>query len=163
MAWTWDAIKKKAVRVKDEAVGASELVRALAYGAAAEPLAGLAGMYGAATGGVEEGVRYIDKVREKVGYQPESQEGRRNVEALARALSPVANALERGRTTLGDAAFNATGSPALGAAAYTAPDALLSLLGARPALSAGRSASEGIGSLARHVDARNMAPRQMHP
>lgn len=107
-------------------------------------------MYGAATGGSEEGVRYIDKVRQRAGYQPQTQEGQRNIDMLARALMPVMQAVEKGRTTLGDAAFNATGSPALGAAAYTAPDALLSLLGARPALAAGRRASSGIGAAVRH-------------
>lgn len=137
-----------------------EALLSIGSGIVAEPAAGIAGLYGAATGGSGEGVRLIDKVRNKLTYQPRDPRG---LQEIGRLVAPVANALERGRTTLGDAAFNATGSPALGTAAYTAPDALLSLLGARPALSAGRSASEGIGRLVRHVDARNMAPRQMHP
>ena len=70
MPWTWDNVKKQAVRVRDEVVGVSELARALSQSIAAEPLAGIAGIYGTATGGVGEGVRLIDKVREKVGYQP---------------------------------------------------------------------------------------------
>lgn len=119
-------------------MGLNELARALSQSIVAEPLAGLAGIYGTVTGGVGEGVRLIDKVREKVGYQPETNEGIRNLDALARALAPVNNALEKARTTLGDGAFNATGSPALAAAAYTAPDAILSALGARPAMAAGR-------------------------
>ena len=129
----------------------NELARALSQSIVAEPLAGLAGIYGTATGGVGEGVRLIDKVREKVGYQPETKEGIRNLDALARALAPVNNALEKARTTLGDGAFNATGSPALAAAAYTAPDAILSALGARPAMAAGRSAQAGIGRAVRRA------------
>ena len=129
----------------------NELARALSQSIAAEPLAGLAGIYGTATGGSGEGVRLIDKVREKVGYQPQTKEGIRNLDALARALSPVNNALEKARTTLGDGAFNATGSPALAAAAYTAPDAILSALGARPAMAAGRSAQAGIGRAVRRA------------
>ena len=132
-------------------MGLNELARALSQSIVAEPLAGLAGIYGTATGGVGEGVRLIDKVREKVGYQPETKEGIRNLDALARALSPVNNALEKARTTLGDGAFNATGSPALAAAAYTAPDAILSALGARPAMAAGRSAQAGIGRAVRRA------------
>jgi hypothetical protein len=132
-------------------VGLNELARALSQSIVAEPLAGLAGIYGTATGGVGEGVRLIDKVREKVGYQPETKDGIRNLDALARALSPVNNALEKARTTLGDGAFNATGSPALAAAAYTAPDAILSALGARPAMAAGRSAQAGIGRAVRRA------------
>lgn len=132
-------------------MGLNELARALSQSIAAEPLAGLAGIYGTATGGSGEGVRLIDKVREKVGYQPQTKEGIRNLDALARALSPVNNALEKARTTLGDGAFNATGSPALAAAAYTAPDAILSALGARPAMAAGRSAQAGIGRAVRRA------------
>ena len=132
-------------------MGLNELARALSQSIVAEPLAGLAGIYGTVTGGVGEGVRLIDKVREKVGYQPETKEGIRNLDALARALSPVNNALEKARTTLGDGAFNATGSPALAAAAYTAPDAILSALGARPAMAAGRSAQAGIGRAVRRA------------
>ena len=132
-------------------MGLNELARALSQSIVAEPLAGLAGIYGTVTGGVGEGVRLIDKVREKVGYQPETKEGIRNLDALARALAPVNNALEKARTTLGDGTFNATGSPALAAAAYTAPDAILSALGARPAMAAGRSAQAGIGRAVRRA------------
>lgn len=132
-------------------MGLNELARALSQSIAAEPLAGIAGIYGTVTGGSGEGVRLINKVREKVGYQPETKEGIRNLDALARALSPVNNALEKARTTLGDGAFNATGSPALAAAAYTAPDAILSALGARPAMAAGRSAQAGIGRAVRRA------------
>lgn len=116
----------------------------MATGAAAEVPAGLAGLYGAATGGSGEAVRMIDKVRGKLTYQPRDPRGQQEI---ARALSPIVQKIEAGKSALGDGAFNATGSPMAAAAAYTAPEALLSLLGARPALAAGRSASKGIGAL----------------
>lgn len=121
-----------------------EALLSMATGAAAEVPAGLAGLYGAATGGSGEAVRMIDKVRDKLTYQPRDPRGQQEI---ARALGPIMQKIEAGKSYLGDGAFNKTGSPALAAAAYTAPDALLSLLGARPALAAGRSASRGIGAL----------------
>lgn len=121
-----------------------EALLSMATGAAAEVPAGLAGLYGAATGGVDEGVRMIDKVRDKLTYQPRDPRGQQEI---ARALGPIMQKIEAGKSYLGDGALNKTGSPALAAAAYTAPDALLSLLGARPALAAGRSVSRGIGAL----------------
>lgn len=121
-----------------------EALLSMATGAAAEVPAGLAGLYGAATGGSGEAVRMIDKVRDKLTYQPRDPRGQQEI---ARALGPIMQKIEAGKSYLGDGAFNKTGSPALAAAAYTAPDAILSLLGARPAIAAGRSASKGIGAL----------------
>ena len=122
-----------------------EALFSLATGAAAEVPAGLAGLYGAATGGVDEGVRMIDKVRGKLTYQPRDPRGQQEI---ARALGPIMQKIEAGKAKLGDTAFNATGSPAAAAAAYTAPDALLSLLGARPALAAGRNPSHRLAPAA---------------
>lgn len=121
-----------------------EALLSMATGAAAEVPAGLAGLYGAATGGSAEGVRMIDKVRGKLTYQPRDPRGQQEI---AGALAPLMQKIEAGKSALGDGAFNVTGSPMAAAAAYAAPDALLTLLGARPALAAGRSASRGIGAL----------------
>ena len=136
-----------------------EALLSMATGAAAEVPAGLAGLYGAATGGSAEGVRMIDKVRGKLTYQPRDPRGQQEI---ARALGPIMQKIEAGKSALGDGAFNATGSPMAAAAAYTAPEALLSLLGARPALAAGRSASKGIGALVER-SARLPAPAMGSP
>ena len=137
-----------------------EALLAMGSGAVAEPLAGLAGLYGVATGGTGKGVRLIDKVRDKLTYQPTDTRGQQE---LARALGPLARLLESGRSGLGDAAFGATGSPAAAAAAYTAPDALLSLLGYRPAVVGAERAAAGVGAAARRADQLATTGQRMHP
>lgn len=136
-----------------------EALLSMATGAAAEVPAGLAGLYGAATGGSVEAARMIDKVRDNLTYQPRDPRGQQEI---ASVLGPIMQKIEAGKSYLGDGAFKMTGSPALAAAAYTAPDALLALLGARPALAAGRSASEGIGALVRR-SARLPSPSMGSP
>jgi hypothetical protein len=133
---------------------------AMGSGAAAEPLAGLAGLYGLVRGGPDEGVRLIDKVRGNLAYQPSDTRGQQEV---ARALGPLARLLESGRAGLGDAAYGATGSPAAAAAAYTAPDALLSLLGYRPAVVGAERAAAGVGAAARRADQLATTGQRMHP
>lgn len=119
-----------------------EALLSMATGAAAEPLAGIAGLYGLTQGGSQEAVRMIDKTRGKLTYQPRDPRGQQEIAA---ALGPIMQKVEAGKSWLGDKAYNASGSPALGAAAYTAPDALLAALGVRPAMAAGRAASGGVG------------------
>lgn len=120
-----------------------EALMSLASGAVAEPAAGIAGLYGLVRGGADEGVRMIDKVRGKLTYAPRDPRGQQEV---GRALSPLTKLLDRSRSAMGDATYNATGSPVASAAAYAAPDALLSVLGYRPAVAGAQRAAQGVRS-----------------
>ena len=55
---------------EQRAAARREALMAMASGMVAEPLAGLAGMWGAATGGVDRGVQNIEAVRNALTYQP---------------------------------------------------------------------------------------------
>ena len=68
-------VRQQVRQTGEDAVGLGELVRALMQPAAAEPIAGLSGMYHAATGGVDEGVRAIEAMRRKAAYEPQTAQG----------------------------------------------------------------------------------------
>lgn len=61
-------------------------------------------------------------------YSPRTEVGRAATFGLGLLTGPLASGLESARTGLGDLGYSLTGSPAIGAALYTAPDALLTLL-----------------------------------
>jgi hypothetical protein len=100
-----------------------------ASGAIAEPIAGLSGI-GMATGrGVDAGVEAIKDVRESLTYEPRTEAGKAGLKAAGEFLSPIAEWIEGKETSLGDAALEAWGSPAIAAAASTIPTAIMELFG----------------------------------
>lgn len=101
---------------------------ALGTGAAAEPVAGVAGLYGLLTGGLDKGARNVHATREALTYQPTRPEG---LNELGEALRPIVEPVERAKSYLGDGVLDATGSPAAATAAYMAPEVLATLVGAR--------------------------------
>lgn len=103
---------------------------AIATGAIAEPIAGLAGIVGGLLPGEEgQGERFIEATREALTFQPRTQSGKAGLEAVGEALAPVGEAFQAAETALGDATFEATGSPALAAAATAIPTLATEFLG----------------------------------
>ncbi len=116
------------------AAGILEPAATLATGALAEPLAGLAGLAKAAFApspqeAVKRGTETVKATREALTFQPRTQEGRESLQAISGFIAPVGEALQAAETFLGDETFEATGSPALAAAATTLPTAIIEALG----------------------------------
>ena len=101
----------------------------LISGAIAEPLAGLGGIAKTITSGAEAGAKTVEAIREGLTYQPRTQEGQEGLQAVGETLEPVAEALKGAETFLGDETFEATGSPALAAAATTIPTVIMEVIG----------------------------------
>lgn len=113
-------------------VGSAESLGTTLTGAVAEPIAGLAGIAQAINPFAEEGAgaRAVEATREALTYQPRTVAGREKVAAAGEMIAPVGEAFTQAEKFLGDTAFEATGSPALAAAATTVPTALLEAIGA---------------------------------
>lgn len=126
-----------------------QALASLITGSAAEVAAGVTGLYGLLTGGVDQGVRNIKGTRQALTYQPRDPS---SLEALGKFVEPVAGRIEAFKTGLGDRNFEATGSPAWATTAQVAPDALLALLGARGAKIKGPTMRQMVESMpARHA------------
>lgn len=110
-------------------VAGIEPALAIGTGIVAEPIAGLAGLAATPFGGAQLGTEAIEATREALTFQPKTEPGRAGLQAVGETLAPVGEVLSKVEKTLGDATFNATGSPALAAAAATAPTAFGELLG----------------------------------
>ncbi len=119
--------------------GAAEVAATLATGAFAEPVAGIAGLVSQVTGG--DGTQTINDTREALTFQPRTDEGQAQLGAVGDFLAPAVEKFQEAEKGLGDAAFDATGSPAAGAAATALPTALLELLGVAGARSSGKAAA----------------------
>jgi hypothetical protein len=112
----------------------AEPLATLATGAIAEPIAGLAGLARAAFApspeeAVRRGAETVGATREALTFQPRTQAGQEGLQAVGSVLAPVGEALQAAETFLGDETFEATGSPALAAAAATIPTALIEAVG----------------------------------
>jgi len=96
--------------------------------------------------GAEEATRNIEATREALTFQPRTESGQEQVQAVGEFLEPVGEAFKGAEKFLGDKAFELTGSPALAAAAATIPTALGELIGVagvKGALKLKRTVKEG--------------------
>lgn len=99
-------------------------------GAIAEPVAGLAGIAGSILPGESgQGERFIEKTREAMTFKPRSEEGVEALQKVGKVVEPVARAIKKVESGLGDKAFELTGSPAIAALATTAPTLLTEIIG----------------------------------
>jgi hypothetical protein len=111
-----------------QAVGALENVGALVSGALAEPIAGLAGI-GALLPGGQTPTEAIESTRESLTFQPRTEVGQAQQQAIGEALQPVGEAIQGASEFLGDNVLELTGSPELATLAATAPTAAIEALG----------------------------------
>lgn len=103
----------------------------VATGAVAEPVAGLAGIAQSINPFAEPGAgaRAVEATREALTFQPRTQAGQESLQAVGEFVEPVAEVMGAAEEGLGQSVLDATGSPALAAAAATAPTAVLEALG----------------------------------
>ena len=111
--------------------GIIEPAATIASSIVAEPAAGIAGIVQSLNPFADEGAGAdaVSATREALTYQPKTQSGKENLQSVGEALAPVGEMLQGAETALGDAAFNATGSPLLASAAASTPTAILEALG----------------------------------
>ena len=110
---------------EEEAVGwlqeALDVGRMVGQNAAASVAAGLTGIGSAIYNqDVGQAVQDMEAVQEKFGYQPQTLEG----QAIAAGLGAAGEAWEAPFNAAGEWVTDTTGSPLLGAAVRTAPEAL---------------------------------------
>jgi hypothetical protein len=109
--------------------GIIEPAATLVSGAVAEPIAGLAGLARGVISGTEAGARAVEATREALTFQPRTEAGQRSLKTIGGVLAPIGEALKGAEEFLGDETFEATGSPALAAAATTLPTVVIEALG----------------------------------
>lgn len=97
--------------------------------AIAEPISGLAGLVTLPFAGADAAANNVKAMQEYLTYQPRTQAGMQGLQGLQAFLQPVGEVIQDASQNLGDKAYSATGSPALAAAAYSTPTALLEGLG----------------------------------
>ncbi len=131
--------------LQEQALGTLETILNLGSGAVAEAAAGIGGIAKAVTSGPEEATRTIEQIREGLTLQPTTEAGKEQVEAVGEFLEPVSEAFQKAQTVLGDTVFEATGSPALAAAAASIPTALAEVIGFKGIKSAGAARRRGKG------------------
>jgi len=141
--------------MRDNGYGLAEIAAQLGTSAIAEPVAGFAAMYDPAHG--------ADAIREGMTYQPRSeaakmyQQGASNVVGQAiKPVMPVIDAWQKGVDIAGKY------SPVVGAGLRTVPTAIGIAMGAKPALQAGRQASESLGAMQGRMVANANAPRTLN-
>lgn len=126
-----------------------DVAKVLASGAAAEPVAGLAGLL---TQNIfnpfptpDERAAVVSNVRDFLTAEPSTEGGRQTLATMANFMQPVAETLTDTREAIGGNVLEATGSPVLASVASTAPDAGIELLG----LLTGGALSKGTRGAAR--------------
>lgn len=125
-------IAQPAPSLGQQALGALENVGALVSGAVAEPIAGLAGI-GALLPGGRTPTEAIEATREALTFQPRTETGQAQQRAIGETLAPIGEAIQKVETGLGEAAFEATGVPALAAIATALPTAIAEAIGLKGA------------------------------
>lgn len=111
--------------------GGLENVSSFISGAAAEPVAGVAGLLASATPFADEGAgaRTVENVREALTTQPKTESGVQQQQAVGETLAPVAEKLSQVERFLGEKTLETTDSPFLASLAHTLPTAALEALG----------------------------------
>ena len=118
--------------VMGEIKGLAETALTVGTGAVAQPISGLAGALTASAAGAERGAKAVETVQEKLTYDPSSEEGRRNLQAVAKILRPVSDLLAKAEKASGDFGFDIAG-PVGGAIASALPTAVMEFIGLKGA------------------------------
>lgn len=126
----WELIRQGKTDIKAGDIDPLEwLDLAATYGgtAAAEIGGGLRGLLGLMYGeNIDEAVAGMRNVQ-GLAYEPRTKDAQMVMGILGDTFAPVEEAVQSVREGAGDTAYDPTGSPLAGAAAYTAPDAALTL------------------------------------
>lgn len=130
--------------------GATEAGLAVASGAIAEPVAGLAGIVGGLLPGEEgQAAETVKAAKKALTFEPSTPEGRQNLVNMAEQLKPVADLIKSAEQASGDVGFDLAG-PVGGAIGASLPTALMEALGLKGISSAGK-APAAIGRVAEGV------------
>ncbi|PHS02428.1 MAG: hypothetical protein COA78_21140 [Blastopirellula sp.] len=115
----------------EQALGVAENVGAVVSGAIAEPLAGIAGVAQTLNPFADEGAgaKAVAATKEALTYQPQTETGIEQQQAIGEALQPVGEAISSAETALGETALDLTGSPFIASIAHSLPTAALEILG----------------------------------
>ena len=121
---------KDIIDISDRLFRYAEPAATLVTGAAAEPLSGLYGLANLAiTRNPDSAANAVNQAQRALTYQPRTAQGQAGLRGLQDILQPIGEVVQGASQNLGDKAYGATGSPALAAAAYSAPTAMLEALG----------------------------------
>ena len=121
---------KDIIDISDRLFRYAEPAATLVTGAAAEPLSGLYGLANLAiTRNPDAAANAVNQAQRTLTYQPRTAQGQAGLRGLQDILQPIGEVVQGASQSLGDKAYGATGSPALAAAAYSAPTAMLEALG----------------------------------
>ena len=117
----------------DQALGVVENIGSIASGIVAEPISGIAGIVQSLNPFAEEGAgsEAVKSVRDLLTYEPQTEAGQSQQQAIGETLAPVGEVLSSAESYLGENVLDATGSPALAAIAHSLPTAALELLGVK--------------------------------
>lgn len=127
-----DVLRGKFSSEANKYIGAGEALGTIGSSIVAEPVSGLAGIAGALLPGEEgQGARWVKSTQDALTYQPKTEMGQKTIGAIGETLAPIGEIIDGASKKLGDKAYAATGSPALAAAAYSAPTALMEGLGVK--------------------------------
>lgn len=125
--------------LKNNDVGLLENALPMITGAVAEPVAGIAAMYHAATGG-HDASGVVNAIRDAMTYQPRTDAGRMYQQALGSAVNRIVQSAPV-RTWQKGVDIAGQYSPTAGAILQTVPAAIGAATGVKPALRAGRAMS----------------------
>lgn len=121
-----------------EAIGGVEAAATGASGIVAEPAGGIAGIGTALlTQDPAAAAAVVEGVSERLTFEPRTEEGRANIQSLARTLKPVTDVLQAVEKASGEAGFDLAG-PVGGAIGKALPAAVAELLGIGTTVLAGR-------------------------
>lgn len=113
----------------EQGIGTLETIGAIGSAVLAEPVAGLVGIAGGLLPGEEgQASEFVERTQEALTFEPRTPEGRRQIQATAQALKPIADILQRAEQASGDLGYDVAG-PIGGAIAATLPTALLEVTG----------------------------------
>ena len=129
----------------------AEPLAALATGAFAEPIAGIAGIAQSLNPFAKEGAgeRAVAATREALTFQPRTEAGQEALQGVGEFVAPVTEKLSQAEEFLGDKTFEATGSPTLAAAAQSFPTLIGELIGVaipKAAVGSVKRAAKGVES-----------------
>mgnify|MGYP003630556007 CR=1 FL=1 len=130
----------------------AEPAAAIVSSALAEPISGLLSLPVAFGRDIDQAVKAQKNIQEWMTYVPKTKEGMESLQTVADLLQPIAEVMELTSKTAGDAVFKYTGNPELATIAYSAPTALLEVLGLKGVRSAAKS-----GYLGKEMDVASMA------